>query len=185
MDKSTKELVIELRLIGKTYREIGDVLKISKATISYHLNSVDLGTEQRIMTDDKVALLNKYYKSHTIAECAAKFCINAFTIKKYVEPKRIILTDEERSVRNYQRVKKYRQTAKEKLVEYKGGKCKYCGYNKCTQALDFHHIDPGEKDFTISNYQYLKWETLLKEVDKCVLVCANCHREIHCGLIEV
>jgi DNA-binding CsgD family transcriptional regulator len=183
--KSTKEKVIELRLQGKTYKEIKQQLKISKATISYHLNSVNLGTEIKAMTNDKIVSLNEYYKKHTTKECANKFSISEFTVKKYVMPKRVILTDEQRKILNYQRVKKYRQTVKEKLVEYKGGKCEKCSYKRCIAALDFHHKIPGEKDFGISQFRNLKWKTLLEEVDKCMLVCSNCHREIHNGFLEI
>ena len=67
---------------------------------------------------------------------------------------------------------------KTKAVNYKGGKCKNCGYNKCIGALDFHHINPNEKDFTISNNSG-KWANIKKEPDKCDLLCKNCHAELH------
>lgn len=65
------------------------------------------------------------------------------------------------------------------LVEYKGGKCEICGYNKCIEALAFHHLDPSQKDFGVSNGDIKSLETLKREVDKCILVCNNCHAEIH------
>ena len=71
---------------------------------------------------------------------------------------------------------------KEKAVAYKGGKCEICGYNKCMAAFDFHHINPEEKDFTIAGGKYLKWELMKPELDKCRLLCANCHREVHAGV---
>ena len=74
--------------------------------------------------------------------------------------------------------KKRRRKIKLRAVEYKGGKCLKCGYNKCVSALDFHHLDPREKDFTISGNTG-KWENLKKELDKCVLLCKNCHAEQH------
>lgn len=80
---------------------------------------------------------------------------------------------------NYRRFKSSRQRLKEKLVEYKGGKCVKCGYDKCITALEFHHLDPDCKDFTISSGDVIAFEKAKKEVDKCILVCANCHREIH------
>lgn len=80
---------------------------------------------------------------------------------------------------NYRHVKKRRSVLKEELVKYKGGKCEICGYNKCIEALEFHHLNREEKDFTISSYLRLSIDKLKKEDDKCILVCANCHREIH------
>lgn len=78
----------------------------------------------------------------------------------------------------------YRREVKRKLIEYKGGKCQICGYNRCQEALEFHHLDPSQKDFTISGGTR-SFESLKPEVDKCILVCANCHREIHAGLIKI
>lgn len=70
--------------------------------------------------------------------------------------------------------------------EYKGGKCMICGYNRCLEALDFHHRDPREKDFGLSDKGITRsWEKTKKEVDKCVLICANCHREIHAGITQL
>lgn len=72
---------------------------------------------------------------------------------------------------------------KHKLIEYKGGKCEKCGYQKCEAALQFHHKNPKEKDFTIStinlNMETLTMRDLYKEADKCALLCANCHAEEH------
>jgi predicted HNH restriction endonuclease len=68
---------------------------------------------------------------------------------------------------------------KHQCIEYLGGKCSVCGYNKNDAALDFHHKDPSQKDFSISHARSTKFETLIPELDKCILVCSNCHREIH------
>lgn len=68
-------------------------------------------------------------------------------------------------------------------IAYLGGQCFNCGYSKCPAALEFHHKVPEEKDFTISGTKYRRWEAIKTELDKCVLVCANCHREIHAGMV--
>lgn len=72
---------------------------------------------------------------------------------------------------------------KKELVKYKGGACSICGYNKNISALSFHHINDQDyqKEYDISTRMgnRCSLETLKKEVDKCVLVCENCHREIH------
>lgn len=80
-------------------------------------------------------------------------------------------------------VAKRRKRVKEKLVEYKGGKCEICGYDKCVSALEFHHLDPTKKDFGIGNKgNTMKFNRIKEEADKCMLVCSNCHREIHFAL---
>lgn len=77
-------------------------------------------------------------------------------------------------------VQKTRDNLKKRAVEYKGGSCQKCGYNKCVAALDFHHLDPNEKDFGIARNGYTRgWEAIKIEIDKCILVCSNCHRETH------
>jgi aconitase B len=65
------------------------------------------------------------------------------------------------------------------LIAYKGGKCENCNYDKNQAALSFHHLDPKEKDFEISGKHCLSLERLKKEVDKCSLLCLNCHAETH------
>ena len=80
---------------------------------------------------------------------------------------------------------KRKTSTKTKCVEYKGGKCFVCGYNKYQGSLDFHHIDPKEKDFSIGNMRGTSFENLKQELDKCVLLCKNCHYEVHAGLIDL
>lgn len=80
-------------------------------------------------------------------------------------------------------VTKRRRKVKSLLVEYKGGQCEKCGYDKCIGALEFHHLDPAQKDFGIgSKGNTLKLDIMKKEADKCILVCSNCHKEIHDAL---
>lgn len=81
-------------------------------------------------------------------------------------------------------VKKRWPNFKQTCVDYKGGKCEICGYCKYIGALDFHHLDPKEKDFAISSRVSMKLENIKKELDKCVMLCSNCHRETHAGLTK-
>lgn len=79
----------------------------------------------------------------------------------------------------------YRQQQfKIKCLEYLGGaSCQKCDYDKCIGALEFHHIDPSQKDFQLSKYKNTSWEKtqdiVKQELDKCIVLCANCHREAH------
>ena len=77
-------------------------------------------------------------------------------------------------------VKKRRAKVKQISLLYKGGKCENCGYSKCPDVLEFHHINPEEKEFGIGSKGYTRsWKKIKEELDKCVLLCANCHRELH------
>ena len=81
--------------------------------------------------------------------------------------------------------REYKKARMEKARQFLGGKCCLCGYDKCKSALEFHHTDGETKEFGISNKINCSWDKILEELKKCVLVCSNCHREIHEGLIDV
>lgn len=86
---------------------------------------------------------------------------------------------------SYYDIKKFRKIRKSIMIAGFGGKCQICGYNKCNEALEFHHLNPSEKDFALSRTIDMKWDKQKEELKKCICVCANCHREIHQGLIEI
>lgn len=74
-------------------------------------------------------------------------------------------------------VSKRRKQIKKMSVAYLGGKCEKCGYKKFVEVLEFHHKDPSVKSFTIASSQHIGWEKIRKELDKCQLLCSNCHKE--------
>lgn len=65
-----------------------------------------------------------------------------------------------------------------------GGSCCICGYNKCQSSLVLHHLDPDKKDFAISSIRAnpKNWFSIVEELRKCVMLCHNCHCEVHEGL---
>ena len=85
---------------------------------------------------------------------------------------------------NYQNVKNSRERLKKRMIYVMGDRCQCCGYNKCISALEFHHINPKDKEFTFSANTNRSWFSVIPELKKCVLVCANCHREIEAGIID-
>jgi hypothetical protein len=72
------------------------------------------------------------------------------------------------------------------LRKYYGGKCRICGYCKCLKALDFHHMGHEDKTNNVSALVNQGQMTKAKaEAAKCILICSNCHREVHAGVTEV
>lgn len=89
-------------------------------------------------------------------------------------------------IKNVTRKRNSRYARKKEYKNSLGGKCQVCGYNKCQKALHFHHIDPKTKNFAISEALRKSYpqQEVWEEIKKCILVCANCHVEIHDGLID-
>lgn len=130
--------------------------------------SWNLGSNPSASTNIKYTILEKYI----IKNC-----------KHHGETKYVYINSENkyRCIKcRSEAVQRKRENIKKLLIEYKGNKCEICGYNRCISALEFHHKDPKEKDFSIGQKGYTRsLDKNKKEVDKCLLVCANCHREIH------
>lgn len=83
-------------------------------------------------------------------------------------------------------VAKRRRKIKTLAIEYKGGKCQICGYSKYQGALELHHLNKSEKSFGIGDNGYTRsWEKVKAELDKCILLCANCHREVGGGVQQL
>lgn len=85
---------------------------------------------------------------------------------------------------SYKKVKDYRKRRKLAIVSSFGGKCSICGYDRCCEVLEFHHLDPSIKEFTISTNLNVAAEKIVDELGKCIILCSNCHREVHSGFIE-
>jgi len=88
------------------------------------------------------------------------------------------MTIEEKANFNNYCIERWRQR-KLDAIKYKGGKCQTCGYDKCPDVLEFHHLDPNQKEASWNKMRLWSEKKLLTELDKCVMLCANCHRETH------
>lgn len=86
-----------------------------------------------------------------------------------------------------ERVINWRKRTKRKLIVSMGDKCQICGYTKCDEALEFHHLDPTKKDFSFGAIRAnpKKINSVINELKKCILLCSNCHREIHYGKVSL
>lgn len=89
--------------------------------------------------------------------------------------------------KNSEAVKLWRKNTKRKMVEAMGSHCQICKYNKCFDALELHHINPSEKEFGFGAIMAhpVKWDIIKEELKKCILLCSNCHREVHDNLVEI
>ena len=171
-----KQKVVQLKLSGNTYSQISKELGIGKGSVSNICKELGLGKNIIDLTDEKIAECQKLYDElGNIKKVAQITKISYDRLRQVITSKTITPKS------NYQCLKVHRRK-----VNYKGGKCEICGYDKYLGALDFHHLDPAQKDFAISNSNiYKNLDKLKKELDKCILVCANCHREIHGGLVNI
>lgn len=173
------EKILSLRKEGKSYKEITKILGCAMSTVSYHCQLHKMGDNNQKVSEDEKEQFQKMYDEIGSLKKVAKLAGRSFeTVKKYVQVRTRV-----KKVTNSESVILWRKRTKKKLIEYKGGKCELCGYNKCDSALQFHHKDPTEKDFSISG-KSLSFDRLKEEVDKCMLVCSNCHAEIHENILK-
>lgn len=93
-----------------------------------------------------------------------------------------------RGLRNKGSTKKHCRKRKIRYVAYKGGACAICGIVDSPEIYDFHHVDPSKKVFNLGSGMAIplrdEWR-VFEELDKCIMLCANCHRKLHAGSIEI
>lgn len=115
-------------------------------------------------------------------------------LKEYREKNREVLLSKNKKYRGEYYTEKYKDKRIARTNEYrrkwyelikqKGkDRCSKCGYNKCFDALDYHHINPEEKKYNIGHLICTTpSEEKMKELDKCICLCSNCHRELHSSM---
>lgn len=177
MNKGLKEKILNLYFKKYTYIQIQKELNCSKGTISYHLkNFKDEDRFNISKIEDNIR--NKDYKNIVSFYEETKNLLSKRKLQKIAREKFFKESSKKEINSSYYKLR--RKEIKQSLVDYKGGCCKKCGYNKSLKALQFHHLIPQQKSFTISaNLKSLSIEKIKKELDKCILLCANCHAEIH------
>jgi len=160
MDKIVLERLVKE---NKSTSQIANELNCSQTNVRYWLKKFGLSTSFR--------RYNKGHYKKSPPRCGV--CGETDKAKFYGKKRKICGKCQNRYVIESGRKKK------KQAVAHKGNKCIKCGYNKCINALEFHHRDPFTKDKNWSRMRGWKWDRLVKELDKCDLLCANCHREIH------
>jgi len=89
-----------------------------------------------------------------------------------------------RKTENAATARAYRKRKRNKIQSLKTP-CIVCGFDKHPEAIDFHHLDPTEKDFIVARSMGKAWDKVKAEIEKCVCLCANCHRLHHAGIIDL
>ena len=145
-----ENIIKELVSSGKNASEISKIVGLHRTTIARWVKKLDIQFVK--IKNTHCNLCNKHLGENLKNNTKCKTCVT--------------------------RVRRFR--LKTKAVEYKGGKCERCGYNEHLAALQFHHCDSKDKDFAIGNIKNsVSWDTIKKELDKCELLCANCHAIEH------
>lgn len=174
-----KSKLIELIEMGLTYQGIANATEKSNSTVSYWLKKYNLKTnrkkyEKTSYNQDglkKCSMCCEYYNDDQFYKRTSKtrkgqitsYCKSCNTIYR-----------RENMIEN-----------KLKMVEYKGGECIRCGLKLMDShysVFEFHHLDPNEKDPNWNKMKFLgkkSWDKIKEGLDKCVLLCANCHRITH------
>jgi predicted transcriptional regulator len=171
-----KEVIEKLVNKGLSQRQIAKELSCSQTTVKhwikkYQLKTVNVKTNYVELKDDEkycyqcetIKNRSDFYSKHQEGkdlQHQCKFCAN----KQKVDRGRIV---------------------KIKMIEYKGSECEHCSLklkNSHPAVYDFHHMDPNEKDINFTSVKYWKWEKIVDELDKCNLLCSNCHRIEHARL---
>lgn len=153
-----KHELVSLINEGLSTRQIGARVGKSQSSVKYWLKKLGLNTKKK-----------RYNAGGSPPIC--KTCGESNPSKFYKGQRTFCKACDTERVRQLQR------RNKQQAVDEKGGKCERCGYDRCIAALDFHH--PGEKDSRFSNMMLWRWERIEKEINRCMLLCSNCHREEH------
>ncbi len=156
-----KELLEELLSQEKTLSQISEITGKGKTTIRYWIAQHQLERIKNTNCEVCQALLTGRQRNFCSVKCRMK------------------TTNFKHQVYTCQQARGLER--KKQLIEIAGGECCDCGYKRNISALEFHHLNPQEKSFGIDlrKCSCAKWERLVEEVKKCVLICANCHRERH------
>lgn len=187
ISENIKEQIIKLKNEKYSIKQIKNELNVNLYIIYKVLKEKQISLISKLNDENIREIINTYLSNNLNLQKTAKILENKYkksTIVKYLKINKIYissvnqLSKEEKLKKKSKTVINWKKEKRKLLIKYKGGKCEKCGYNKCIEALDFHHLDPSQKEFGLSSNSY-SLEKMKKEADKCILVCANCHREIH------
>lgn len=165
-----KESLEKLLSTGMSTYAMASAMGISQTNIRYWLRKFGLNTKGCTLDrckecGSKIKGRKRHYCSKECSESARQDKTRVYTT----------------NANNYLRQKRVGLERKKELVDSMGGKCSSCGYSKNLAALVFHHKDPKNKTFCldIRKLSNTRWGSILEESRKCILLCHNCHMELH------
>lgn len=162
MDKSIISNLVEKNF---SQRQIASELNVSQSTVRYWLKFYDLKTMR-----GPGGKHPKDFQLRRICKCGE------------TDPKKFYGNKKTRCRLCHNEDNKKRQRSNKDLaVKFLGGKCIYCEYSKSNAALDVHHLDPEQKATDFNMWRSWGKQKLLDELQKCILLCKNCHMEEHYG----
>jgi hypothetical protein len=175
MEESYLKNAIERGL--STY-QIAKESNCSQTNIRHWLRKFGLNTKHIPRENYHLKLENGYSClncGENLVGCQSKFCSNNCKSKFHYN------LDSKVNHNTNARQKRVSKNRKLELIKMKGGSCEKCGYNKNYSALCFHHRNPHEKTFNLDSRKLsnTSWNSILLEVEKCDLLCCNCHAETH------
>lgn len=172
-----KEKLIEHIEDGKSTYEIAKAMNCGQTNVRHWLRKYGLNTKNKIFkNNDGRNGRNCVCCGIDLLGNQLKFCSSGCKISYYYKQ-----SPYKYSLKTNDRQKRVSKERKLKLIEMKGGGCQSCGYNKNISALSFHHRNPENKTYGIDSRKLSNttWESILIEVEKCDLLCLNCHAEHH------
>lgn len=167
-----KQVLEDLTERGLSLSEISEEINKSRTTVRYWLKKYEL----KLVRGERGKISERGRK---ILSLGCKFCGETDIDKMMSKGGGRKCNTLCKSCHNIRTVERGRKN-KAAYIEYKGGRCEKCGYSRCYDALEFHHPDPKEKDPTFKAIRYWGLEKAKRELDKCNLLCSNCHREELC-----
>lgn len=161
---------------GLSLNKISKELNKSLTTIRYWVKKYGLTSQHKTFKQQIKKEIGDY---RYCPKCKENCNINEFYKKRGV-PNSSTYCKKCTTIQTLNRI----QSLKRQMVEYKGGCCSICGYDRYMGSLEFHHLNPKEKDFNLSHMKKYTFDDKIKnELNKCILVCTNCHREIHAKIV--
>lgn len=162
---------------GKSQRQIAKDMKLSQTTVKYYIKKYSIEKNESNLSKFELSKDEKQCPRCKSTKKLSEFYFQSY--KKGRNSRHGSWCKDCMSKQVIDRQQRYKQEA----IQYKGGKCIMCGYKTYQGALEFHHIDPTQKDFEISKFsKHTLSDESKKELDKCLLLCSNCHREEHARL---